>query len=132
MTIKTQRIAPGEKNTWYLEVLGTCASARFSTRNPRRLELLEYRGGEQAWQQLDMGQETAFKTITGAIFEFGFSDAILQMWAGFVYELPRGKRLKMFAGCVTPEETALSHELFTAALESHRKSQVLNVKSVGK
>jgi hypothetical protein len=78
-----------------------------------------------------MGQETAFKTITGGIFEFGFSDAILQMWAGFIYELTEGKRLKMFAGCVTPEETALSHELFTAALESHRRSQVVSVKSAG-
>lgn len=127
LTIKTQRIAPGETNTWYLEVLGTSASAKFSTRNPRRLELLEYRGGEQAWQQLDMGQETAFKTITGGIFEFGFSDAILQMWAGFVYELTKGKPLKPFAGCVTPEETALSHELFTAALASQQRSQVVSV-----
>ncbi|NLF07633.1 MAG: Gfo/Idh/MocA family oxidoreductase, partial [Pirellulaceae bacterium] len=35
MTLKTQRIAPGEKNTWYLKVLGTRASARFSTKNPK-------------------------------------------------------------------------------------------------
>jgi len=128
LTIKTQRIAPGEKNTWYLEILGTKASAKFSTKNPRRLELLEYRGGEQSWQQLDMGQETAFKTRTGGIFEFGFSNAILQMWAGFVYELAAGKPLKRFAGCVIPEETALSHALFTAALESHRQSQVMSLK----
>jgi predicted dehydrogenase len=74
-----------------------------------------------------MGQETAFKTITGANFEFGFADAILQMWAAFVYELTRGRRLKPFAGCVTPEETALSHELFTAALQSHRGSQVVSL-----
>jgi predicted dehydrogenase len=125
--MKMQRIAPGETNTWYLEVLGTSASARFNTRNPRRLELLEYRRGEQSWQQLDMGQETAFKTITGRIFEFGFSDAILQMWAAYIYELTEGSPLKTFAGCVTPDETALSHELFTAALESHRRSQVINL-----
>ena len=48
MTLKTQRIAPGEKNTWYLEVLGTQASARFSTKNPKRLESLAYAGGEQS------------------------------------------------------------------------------------
>jgi predicted dehydrogenase len=131
LTMKTQRIAPGEKNTWYLEIRGMKASARFSTRNPRRLELLEYGGGEQSWQQLDMGQETAFKTITGSIFEFGFSDAILQMWAAFVYELATGQRRKPFAGCVTPEETALSHELFTAALESHRRTQVVRIESAG-
>ena len=128
LTIKTERIAPGERNTWYLEILGTKASARFSTKNPNRLELLEYCGDEQSWQQLDMGQETAFKTITGANFEFGFSDAILQMSAGFVYELAAGRQRKRFAGCVTPEETALSHDLFTAALESHQKRQVINLK----
>ena len=41
MTLKFQRIAPGQKNTWYLEVFGTKASARFTTREPKRLELLE-------------------------------------------------------------------------------------------
>jgi len=127
LTLKTQRIASGEKNTWYLEILGMKAAARFSTRNPRRLELLEYHGGEQAWQQVDLGQETAFKTITGRIFEFGFSDAILQMWAGYVYELAKGQPLKPFAGCVTPEETALSHRLFTAALESQRQARVVSL-----
>ena len=47
LTVKLQRIAPGQKNTWYTEVLGTRASARFSTKNPKRLELLNYAGGEQ-------------------------------------------------------------------------------------
>ena len=92
MTLKTQRIAPGEKDTWYLEMLGTQASARFSTKNPKRLEVLNYTGGEQVWGQIDMGYETAFKSITGGIFEFGFSDAILQMWAAFLYELEHGQR----------------------------------------
>lgn len=127
MTLKTQRIAPGEKDTWYLEVLGTRKSARFSTKNPKRLEALDYTGGEQIWGQIDMGQETAFKTITGGIFEFGFSDAILQMWAAFLSELTHGRRPTLFAGCVTPGETALSHRLFTAALESHRTSTTCGV-----
>lgn len=124
LTLKTQRIAPGEKNTWSLAVLGTRGGARFSTKNPRLLQLMEYRGGEQCWMQVDMGQETAFKTVTGGIFEFGFCDAILQMWAAYVYELTAGKPVKKFAGCVTPEETALSHRLFTAALASHRGQRV--------
>ena len=68
MTLKTQRIAPGEKNTWYLEVLGTQASARFSTKNPKRLEVLHYTGGEQVWGRIDMGHETAFRSITGGDF----------------------------------------------------------------
>ena len=124
-TLKTYRISPGQTNTWYVEILGTRASARFSTVNPRRLELLEYAGGEQTWQWLDMGQQTAFKSITGGIFEFGFSDAILQMWAAFLYELSHARPLKKFAGCVRPDETALSHRLFTAALESQERSSTV-------
>lgn len=126
MTLRMQRIAPGEKNTWFIEVLGTEASARFSTKNPKLLELLKYDGGEQVWGQIDTGYETAYKGITGSIFEFGFSDAILQMWAAFVYELAHQQPLARFAGCVTPQETMLSHRLFTAALQSQRdRSTVL-------
>jgi predicted dehydrogenase len=127
MTLKTQRIAPGEKDTWYVEILGTQGSARFSTKNPKRLAVLNSTGKEQVWGQTDMGYETAFKGITGGIFEFGFSDAILQMWAAFVYELAHGRRMARFAGCVTPEETALSHRLFTAALESQRNTTTVAV-----
>jgi predicted dehydrogenase len=122
MTLKTQRIAPGEKNTWYLEILGTQRSVRFSTKNPKRIECFHLDQGEQLWEQIDIGYETAFKTITGGIFEFGFPDAILQMWAAFLQELVHSQRPSLLAGCVTPEETAMSHRLFTAALESHRTS----------
>lgn len=127
LTLKTQRIAPGEKDTWSLEILGTKASARFSTKNPKLLQIMEYRGAEQVWQHMDMGHETAFKSITGGIFEFGFSDSILQMWAAFLYELTEAKPLKQFAACVTPAETALSHALFTAALKSQAESVVVRV-----
>lgn len=128
LTMKMQRIAPGEKNTWYLEILGTRASARFSTKHPKSLQLLEYQGGEQTWQHIDMGQETAFATITGGIFEFGFSDAILQMWAAFLYEFHHKKPLRTFAQCATPVEAALSHTLFTAALESQRDGRTVSLK----
>jgi len=119
LTVKTQRIAPGETDSWYFEVKGMRGCAKWSSKNPRRLELLEYTpGGEQALRQIDMGYESVFPAITGSIFEFGFTDAVLQMWAAFVGELagelPEGK----FIPCVTPEETALSHKLFTAALKS--------------
>lgn len=128
LTLKTQRIAPGEKDTWFLEILGTKASARFSTKNPKLLQVMEYHGGEQVWQHIDTGHETAFKSITGGIFEFGFSDSILQMWAAFLYELAEGKPLDRFGGCVTPEETALSHRLFTAALQSQAAMNVVNLR----
>ena len=124
LTVRTQRIAPGEKNTWYLEVYGMKASARFSTRDPKRLEWLEYTGGEQIWGRIQTGHETAFKTITGPNFEFGAPDAMLQMLAAFLHELIHGRPLKRFAGCVTPPEVALSHGLFTAALKSQQRGTV--------
>ena len=127
LTIKTQRIAPGQKNTWYIEIYGTRASAKFSTCDPKRLDLLEYSGGEQIWGHVQTGYEPAFKAITGAIFEFGFTDAILQMWAAFLQELVHGRPLKKFAGCVTPEEAALSHRLFTAALDSQQNAEVVKL-----
>ncbi|MBT3272125.1 MAG: Gfo/Idh/MocA family oxidoreductase, partial [Spirochaetales bacterium] len=125
MTIKTQRIAPGEKNTWYLSVKGMKGSAVFNTKNINHIEIMNYTGGEQVWQIIDMGHETAYKSITGGIFEFGFSDAILQMWAAFLYEMKHGAHPSKFAGCVTPEEAAMSHKLFTAALESQKKNETV-------
>jgi len=127
-TVKLQRIAPGHRNTWYTEVLGTRASVRWSSESPTVLQMMRYTpGGKQAWEHYQIGSEPAFKTITGAIFEFGFSDSILQMWAAFLYELAEGKPLKPFAGCVTPEETAVSHRLFTAALASNQDASVVQV-----
>ena len=87
----------------------------------------EYTGGEQAWQVIDMGHEMAYKSITGGILEAGFSDSILQMWAAFLYELHHGKALSKFAGCVTPDEVALSHTLFTAALKSERDKSTVGL-----
>jgi predicted dehydrogenase len=118
-TLRTQRISPGQKNNWYIEILGTKACAKFSTKNSNTLEVLEYKGKEQLWQKIDMGQETPFKSITHIISQFGLSDAILQMWAGFLYEFDKGKPFTKFSGCVIPCETALWHRLFTAALKSH-------------
>ena len=128
-TFKTQRIAPGEKNTWYFEVLGTKSSVKFSTKQINTLHILEYNGGDQIWQIVDMGHETAFKSITGGIFEIGFSDLILQMWAAFLYELDNGKPETKFSGCVTPKETALSHRLFTAALKSQSSAETVELET---
>jgi predicted dehydrogenase len=126
-TLKTQRIAPGQKNTWFIEVYGTKASARFSTAEPKRLELLEYHGGEQVWGHVQTGHETAFRTITGPIFEFGAPDAVLQMWAAFLHEMAHGQPKSRYASCATPEEAALSHRLFTAALRSQAQAAVVQV-----
>jgi len=126
-TLKTQRIAPGQKNTWYVEILGTKTSVRYSTRDPQRLEQLDYAGGEQIWGDVACGHTPGWPTITGNIFEFGFSDAILQMWAAFLSELEHGPPQHRLAGCVTPEETAMSHRLFTAALQSQHSRAVVPI-----
>ena len=126
-TFKSFRIAPGEKNTWYVKILGMKTSVRWSTKNPKLLEVMTYDGSEQTWGHIDMGMEMAFKSITGGIFESGFADAVQQMWAGFLYELEHGKPATAFSGCVTPAEAALSHRLFTAALESQEKTQTVKI-----
>lgn len=126
-TLKTQRIAPGQRDNWYTEILGTRTSVRWTSVHADILEILDYDGGDQAWKQIQTGHETAFKTITGDIFQFGFTDSILQMWAAFLHELAHGTPLRRFAGCVTPEEAALSHRLFTAALESQKKQSTVPV-----
>jgi len=120
LSLKMQRISPGQKNNWYIEVLGTKACAKFSTNKADVLEILEYTGGEQRWQKIYMGYEVPFKAITHNIFQFGITDSILQMWAGLLYEFDKGKPFTRFSGCVTPNETTLWHRLFTAALKSQK------------
>jgi predicted dehydrogenase len=127
LRIETKRIAPGETNTWVTEIDGMDGSIAFSTKLPKTLRVMEYSpGGKQAWQTLDLGSQSAYPTITGAIFEFGFSDAILQMWAAFLDELAHGRDgMRQPFHCVTPEEAAATHRLFTAALRSHAEQAVV-------
>ena len=122
--LHTKRIAPGETNTWFIRIHSTSLSVEFSTKYPKTLRTLEYTGDPQAWQHLELGYESAYPAITGNIFEFGFSDAILQMWAAFCDEVAHGKDgMKQPFICVTPEEAAQSHEIFTAALASQAVRQ---------
>jgi len=126
MMLSTKRIAPGHANTWFINIYGTEFSARFSTKQPKCLESLPYQpGGEQAWHVTDLAHRSAYASITGGIFEFGFSDAILQMWAAFCDELVNGDQMQQPLSCATPQETAASHVLFTAALESQRTGQTI-------
>ncbi len=128
LTLKTQRIAPGESNSWNLEIRGMKACARFSTRQPNTLWVLEYNGGAQEWREISVGYTPLFPSITGGIFEFGFTDAILQMWAAFLIEVTGGELPKsLLAQAATPEEANLSHKLFTAALKSAEKGETCSV-----
>ena len=120
---ETKRIAPGEKNTWLFEAIGTEGGVRFSTKSPKEVEVFSRIsvpgiGTEQAWQRLDAGSQSVWPTVTGGIFETGFSDAILQMWAAFLAE--REGVLGDRFGCVTPAEAALTHRIFDAALRPRR------------
>jgi len=126
MRLEMKRLAPGETNTWFIEVLGTDGGARFSTKEPKTLWLFE-RGQEQVWQRIDLGYQMIFPTITGGCFEPGFPDCFLQMWAAYGAE--RAGQLGDRFGCVTPDEAVLSHELFAAALESHAKKNIAVVGS---
>ena len=120
LTLHTKRITPGEMNTWFLKVYGLKRSMAFSTKYPKTLRVLDYdpdNGGVQAWQEIDRGHQSAYPAITGGIFEFGFSDALLQMWAAFCDELEHGDRMTGPLACVTPEEARESHRIFTEALE---------------
>jgi predicted dehydrogenase len=118
-----KRLAPSETNTWFIEVLGTDGGVKFSTKEPKTLWTFQ-RGKEQLWQKTDLGFNGPFPTITGGIFEPGFPDCFLQMWAAYIAE--RAGKLDGRFGCVTPEEAVRSHELFEAALKSQdTKSSVI-------
>ncbi len=129
MTIQTYRIAPGEMNTWYIRISGTKFSIEYSTKFPKTLRTMDYTsGGEQAWKVLDLGYETPYPTITGGIFEFGFSDGLLQMWAAFCDQLVNGReKMQQSFYCATPEETHLHHRVLTAALESGKQNRVVQL-----
>jgi predicted dehydrogenase len=126
MRIETKRIAPGEKNTWVIEVDGTEGSIAYSTKQPKTLRTMSYEPGkEQEWRVTDLGYNSAYPAITGTIFEFGFSDALLQMWAAFCDELAHGREgMSQPFYCATPEEAAATHRLFTAALRSQLDGSV--------
>ncbi len=125
--MRTHRIAPGEKNSWNFAVHGTKASARFSTKQANTIELMELRDGRQPWLYLDLGHETTYPTITGGIFEFGFNDAMLQMWTAFMHEREGRPLAHRFAGCITAEDAHLHHRILTAALRSHETAATVEI-----
>jgi hypothetical protein len=101
---------------------------RFSTKNPKRVEIfsvVDVPGGgrEQVWSSLDAGSQSVWPTVTGPNFESGFSDAILQMLAAFLAE--REGALGDRFGCATPEEAALAHAIYRAAIQSHETGKAV-------
>jgi predicted dehydrogenase len=126
MVVETKRMAPGATNNWFIEVYGVEGSAKFSTHNPKAFDFLTTSGKEQGWTRIDTGSQSAIPTITGGIFEFGFSDAFQQMIGAFIQEISGNGANHPFRN-VTPEETRWSHEMFTAALESHKTGRKIGL-----
>ncbi|MGV8090518.1 MAG: Gfo/Idh/MocA family protein [Mangrovibacterium sp.] len=126
MVIETKRMAPGATNNWFIEVYGTEGSARFSTHHPKAFDYLVTSGKEQGWTRIDIGSQSTIPSITGGIFEFGFSDAFQQMIGAFVYDLSNYQIGHPFRN-ILPEETAWSHQLFTAALESNQTGKRVDI-----
>ena len=118
MLWETRRIAPGHANTWYFEAVGMDGGVRFSTREPATLRRFTVREGEQVWEEVQPGNVSAWPVVSGAIFEFGFGDALLQMWAAYFAE--RVGALGDRFGTATPGEALMAHRVFDAALRSQR------------
>lgn len=124
MSLEMKRMAPGCTNTVEYEIYGLNMSAKFTTDDPNAIRYTQAVGREQAWARLVIGQKTQFPVITGSIFEFGFSDSLVQMFAAFVSEL-RG--LPCEFGCFTPTEAKLSHRVLTAALDSYAQKRTVSL-----
>jgi predicted dehydrogenase len=116
LIVETKRIAPGEMNTWRVRAVGMEGGVEFSTAHPKTVLRFAARNGEQVWERVETGSQSVFPTVTGGIFEFGFSDAVLQMWGAFLAE--RAGALGDAFPCVTPEEALAAHRLFDAAIRS--------------
>ena len=129
LTFETKRIAPGQMNTWSFRALGMDGGVEFSTRHPKTVRRFTVAGRYQAWQTIEVGSQSVFPTVTGSIFEFGFSDAVLQMWAAFLAE--RAGQLDGRFGCATPAEAVDGHRLFASALRASRTAQLEPVPSAG-
>lgn len=112
-----KRIAPGESNSWYFQAMGMNGGVRFSTRNPQVVEKFTYKDGEQSWIETQPGHKGNWPVITGGIFEFGFPDSLLQMWAAYLAER-EGALGDKFA-CASVDEVLESHRVFDAAMKSH-------------
>lgn len=127
MTFEMKRMAPGCTNTVEYEIYGMKMSAKFSSDDPNAVHFTRNEGREQAWSRLVVGNKPVFASITGSIFEFGFSDSLLQMFAAFVSEL-RG--LPCPFGCFRPEEAKLSHRVLTAALIAQKEHRAVAVSEI--
>lgn len=124
LALEMKRMSPTDTNSWEIEILGTDGGVRYSTKLPKTFYTFT-RGKEQTWSATDLGFGTPFKTITGGIFEPGFPDILMQMWAAYLAE--RAGQLGDRFGCATPDEAVAHHELWAAALHSQSEQRVVTL-----
>jgi len=124
MLLEMKRLAPGETNTWYIEVYGTEGGVKYSTKDTKAFWQFT-NDAEQWWKRTDLGFQMPFDTITGGIFEAGFPDCFMQMFAAYIAE--REGLLNGKFGCATPEEAVESHRVFQAALLSQETGRFVDV-----
>jgi len=129
LIFETKRMAPGATNTWFIEIYGTAGSARYSTHEPKAFYTLETAGREQGWTRTDIGAASFLPTITGSIFETGFSDALLQMTGAYMTAFDPALPGHPFP-CGMPEETRWSHRIMTAALESQKTGKTIQIHQI--
>ena len=86
LTFETKRMEPGSTNRWFFEIFGTECSAKFSSDDANAFHYTSSWGKEQSWNRIIIGYKPMIPTITGPIFEFGFTDAIQQQIAAFMLE----------------------------------------------
>ena len=127
ITFEMKRMAPGCTNTVEYEIYGMNLSAKFTSDDPNAIHFTKNDGQEQAWSRLVVGSKPAFSVITGGIFEFGFSDSLLQMFAAFVAEL---KGVPCPFACFKPDEAQLSHRVLTAALIAQKEHRAVAVSEI--
>ena len=91
LTTEMKRIDPGEKNTWEFEALGLDGGVRFSTKNPKRVEIfsvVDVPGGgrEQVWSSLGRWQPVCVADSDRSELRVRLFRCHLQMLAAFLAE----------------------------------------------
>ncbi len=124
ITFEMKRMLPGNTNNLYLEVYGMDMAAKFTTSDAGAFHFTTSWGKEQAWSRINIGYQTMLPAITAHILEFGYPDSILQMWGAYMAEM-EGREVPF--GCFTVDETRMSHDLLTAALESHATKSTVRI-----
>ena len=92
MRIETKRIAPGEMNTWVIEIDGTEGSIAYTTKAPEDAAHDGLRAGRPAGVAgaPTSARSRPIRRSPARSSSSGSPDAIQQMWAAFLDELAHG------------------------------------------